>query len=405
MTERSAPGSSQHRSANGPPARAAERREGEVRERDRLFAELPDQLRRVSTFPRDAPLLRALSLSYSRLACLDARLSPGSSRAWLEKDLAVREEIARLEPGNDFAAAGLATGLWRLARAVEHDDPHRARTLLAAALEIRDRLAEEAPGDTHRAEMVALTCGGLGRLDGRTDPARGMTWLARAEAIRTRISEARPGSVEALHDLAFSRLALARMEEKLSVAAAARAHERWLSTIEQCLGLRPADDDLQLDRALAALDLAEALEAEGDPGAADATRRAVVLFRGLARSRPEDPYVHVGLGRACLALESLLHRGGRSEGRAAIAREHDRAMRRAERLGASGPWFELLRARSLSLREKTEAALAAIESAVVRGLDDPDVLLRAAELRPLRSHARFRDAYERAAGGPPSPDA
>lgn len=383
--------------------KSARSRENDLRERERLLADLPGKLRRASMRPDDAHALQGVSLCYSGLARLDARLPSGATARWLEKDLAVRERIADLEPGDDLAAAQLASGLWRLARAVERADPRRARALLVKALEIRDRLADEAPGDAHRAEMVALTSSGLARIDGRADPARGRTWLVRAEAIRARIAENEPDNVEALHDLAFSRLALARMEEKLSCSAAARAHERWLSTIERCLELRPDDDAISFDRALAAVDFAEALAVDGNPDAGDATRRALDFWRSLARSRPDDPFVHVGLAWACFALESLLHRAGRSRDKGAIAREHARAVHKAEQLGASGAWFDLLRARSLSSRGRAADALAAIESAVAQGFDDTDVLLQAAEFRVLRAHPRFRTAFQRAAGGATRP--
>lgn len=375
------------------------------REREDLLGELAERLKRIEADPDDPHPIRALSSIYTRLARLDAADEPASAREWLEKDVVLRERVYELEPGEALAEADLATGLWRLARSLERDDPRRARALLVRALEIREDLAARVPGDRRRRQMVAVVSGTLGRLDARTDPTRGRTWLLRALALREEASAEYPADVDALHDLAFAHLALARAEDTLFASLAARSYEKWHAALDECVALRPDDESYAFDRALAALDFAEALERAPNGEAESAMHRAADLWRDLAARRRRDPCVHEGLSRAWHTLARFLHRAGRSPEARALLSARDRSFARAVRLGAKGAWFELFRARVLASRGEVEAALEALERAVDLGLEDGEELLREADLEPLRSSPAFRLILGKALRPSPEPRA
>lgn len=379
-----------------PRAIGPDRREG-------LLRELPERLRRVEANPGDPLALCALSLVYGSLARLDAVMVPGSAREWLEKSLAVHEELFDLEPDDDLTAAELASALWRLARVLERDDASRARSLLVRSMEIREALAARAPRERHPREMLATTSETLGRSDARTHPARGRTWLLRALAIRERLVAENPADVDALRDLAFTHLALARVDDTLCPSRAARSYARWHAALQECTVLRPDDEALAFLRAVGASEAAEALDREGSGEAEGALRGAVDLWNGLASRRRRDASSHEGLARARHALAGFLGRAGRSREAHATARSRDQALVRAERLGAAGASFELFRARVLASRGEPRAALEAVERAVDLGLDDPVALWAAPELASLRDLPRFREACAEANGDAANP--
>jgi len=347
----------------------------------------------------------SLSLACSALARFDAGEAPNAEREWLSKDLAVCERLCDLDPGEDAYATRLASASHRLARSLERVDPGRARALLVRALDLRERLAESQPRSSLARAMVALTCVRLGRLDVRLQPSRGRTWFLRACAIQERRAERDPANVDVLHDLAHAHLALARAEDGLSASAAARAYERWLATIDRCVELRPDDEGFALDRVIACLDVAEALEREGSPESEVALRRAVAAARGFAPRSGEGREGPEGEARALHALGAFLLRAGRAAEARACQRGQARAMERAERLGASGAGFELFRARVLAVRGAATEALDALERAVSLGLPDPGEPLRTPDFASLRGSLRFLQLLETAGGLHPEPGA